>query len=70
MDADITSSEPTDLLSEKNEQTPDMGGGLPIIGYWAKHTLAPEGAKLWQTLLHKSAFYLVFRTITCGSTTR
>lgn len=35
--------------------TPEMGGGLPIIEYWAEHTLSPEGAKLWQTLLHKSA---------------
>ncbi len=26
--------------------TPDMGGGLPVIKYWAEHTLSPEGAKL------------------------
>ncbi len=32
-----------------------IGGGLPVIEYWAKHTLAPEGPKVWQTLLHKSA---------------
>ncbi|WNZ26806.1 FdhF/YdeP family oxidoreductase [Leptolyngbya sp. NK1-12] len=32
-----------------------MGGGLPVIQYWAEHTLSPEGPKLWQTLLHKSA---------------
>lgn len=37
------------------DKTPAIGGGLPIIQYWAKHTLAPEGAKLWQTLTHKSA---------------
>lgn len=57
MDADISSSQPQDdpHLANKNEQSPNIGGGLPIIGYWAKHTLAPEGAKLWQTLLHKSA---------------
>ncbi|HAA29109.1 MAG TPA: oxidoreductase [Cyanobacteria bacterium UBA8553] len=32
-----------------------MGGGLPVIEYWAEHTLSPEGPKLWKTLLHKSA---------------
>ncbi|MBD0336063.1 MAG: FdhF/YdeP family oxidoreductase [Cyanobacteria bacterium Co-bin13] len=32
-----------------------MGGGLPIIQYWAEHTLSAEGPKLWQTLTHKSA---------------
>ncbi|MCU0523297.1 MAG: FdhF/YdeP family oxidoreductase [Elainella sp. Prado103] len=32
-----------------------MGGGLSVIQYWAEHTLSPEGPKLWQTLLHKSA---------------
>ena len=37
------------------ESTPEMGGGLPIIKYWAEHTLSSEGGKLWQTLLHKSA---------------
>ena len=37
------------------ETTPEMGGGLPVIGYWAKQTLSPAGPKLWQTLLHKSA---------------
>ncbi|NJN06974.1 MAG: FdhF/YdeP family oxidoreductase [Richelia sp. RM1_1_1] len=38
-----------------NQDTPEMGGGLSVIGYWAEHTLSPSGAKLWQTLLHKSA---------------
>lgn len=47
--------EPIPALDEKNQDTPDMGGGLSIIEYWAKHTLSPEGPKLWQTLLHKSA---------------
>lgn len=37
------------------EPIPDQGGGLPVIQYWAEHTLSPEGPKLWQTLLHKSA---------------
>lgn len=40
---------------ETNEETPNMGGGLPVIEYWAEHTLSPEGPKLWKTLLHKSA---------------
>ncbi|MEO1466338.1 MAG: FdhF/YdeP family oxidoreductase, partial [Cyanobacteria bacterium J06633_1] len=31
------------------------GGGMSVIEYWAKHTLSPEGAKLWSTLNHKSA---------------
>ncbi len=39
----------------KAKKTPAIGGGLPIIKYWAEQTVAPEGAKLWQTLLHKSA---------------
>lgn len=56
MDANIKlDTQPTPALDGKNEETPDKGGGLPIIEYWAKHTLSPEGLKLWQTLLHKSA---------------
>ncbi|NDJ18210.1 FdhF/YdeP family oxidoreductase [Myxacorys almedinensis] len=46
---------PTPPFDEKNEQTPDIGGGLPVIEYWAEHTLSPEGPKLWKTLLHHSA---------------
>jgi molybdopterin-dependent oxidoreductase alpha subunit len=42
-------------FNEKNDKTPEIGGGLPIIQYWAEHTLSPEGAKLWKTLFHKSA---------------
>ncbi|HEY9647487.1 MAG TPA: FdhF/YdeP family oxidoreductase [Chroococcidiopsis sp.] len=38
-----------------DDDTPTMGGGLPVVGYWAKKTLSPQGAKLWQTLTHKSA---------------
>jgi molybdopterin-dependent oxidoreductase alpha subunit len=40
---------------KKADRTPAIGGGWPIIKYWAEHTIAPEGAKLWQTLVHKSA---------------
>jgi len=32
-----------------------IGGGLPVIEYWAKQTLSPKGPALWKTLLHKSA---------------
>jgi molybdopterin-dependent oxidoreductase alpha subunit len=40
---------------ETNPDTPPIGGGLPVIEFWAEHTLSPEGPKLWKTLLHKSA---------------
>lgn len=45
----------TPPINSQNENTSDMGGGLPVIKYWAEHTVSPEGLKLWQTLLHKSA---------------
>ena len=48
----VESNSPSDFQSKN---TPDMGGGLPVIKYWAEHTLSAEGPKLWQTLLHKSA---------------
>lgn len=34
---------------------PTMGGGLPVISYWAEKTLDLKGGLLWKTLLHKSA---------------
>lgn len=40
---------------ETNTETPAIGGGLPVIQYWAKHTLSPEGPALWKTLFHHSA---------------
>ena len=42
-------------FNQRNEETPAIGGGLPVIEYWAEHTLSTEGPKLWKTLLHKSA---------------
>jgi molybdopterin-dependent oxidoreductase alpha subunit len=42
-------------FNDKNENTPEIGGGLPVIEYWAEHTLSPEGPKLWKTLFHHSA---------------
>lgn len=42
--------------SNVTEHLPDqVGGGLPVIQYWAEQSLSPKGAKLWQTLFHKSA---------------
>ncbi len=55
MNQDNSNSQPTPSFDNKNENTPEMGGGLSVIGYWAEHTLSPEGAKLWKTLLHNSA---------------
>jgi molybdopterin-dependent oxidoreductase alpha subunit len=34
---------------------PDMGGGLPLVQYWAEKTLSPQGPQIWKTLMHKSA---------------
>ncbi|OCQ94334.1 oxidoreductase [Oscillatoriales cyanobacterium USR001] len=47
--------EPSPTFGEQNDETPKMGGGLPVIEFWAEHTLSPSGPKLWNTLLHKSA---------------
>ena len=33
----------------------DIGGGPPVIEYWAKNTLSAKGPEVWKTLLHKSA---------------
>jgi molybdopterin-dependent oxidoreductase alpha subunit len=48
-----TNPQPPDR--ETNAETPEIGGGLPVIEFWAKHTLSPESPKLWKTLLHHSA---------------
>ena len=40
---------------ESSSPTPNAGGGLPVIQYWAEKTLSPQGAQIWQTLNHKSA---------------
>jgi molybdopterin-dependent oxidoreductase alpha subunit len=56
MDANLPQNvQPTPPFDETNPETPDIGGGLPVIEYWAKHTLSPEGPKLWKTLFHNSA---------------
>lgn len=41
--------------TSQTAQPAEVGGGFPVIQYWAEHTLSPEGPKLWQTLMHKSA---------------
>lgn len=55
MDADIKQEQSHSAHNGEKHNTPEMGGGLPVIQYWAEHTLSPEGPKLWQTLLHKSS---------------
>jgi molybdopterin-dependent oxidoreductase alpha subunit len=37
------------------DRIPQAGGGMPVIQYWAEHTLSPDGVKIWQTLNHHSA---------------
>lgn len=59
--ADLSSSLKTKLPygsedhSENLDEPSVIGGGLPIITYWAKKTLQPKGALLWKTLNHKSS---------------
>lgn len=55
MDANAEKVQPLPPFNETNAATPNMGGGLSVIEYWAEHTLSPEGPKLWKSLLHKSA---------------
>lgn len=50
-----TDPQPKPPFSQTNQDTPEIGGGLPVIEYWAEHTLSPEGPKLWKTLFHHSA---------------
>jgi molybdopterin-dependent oxidoreductase alpha subunit len=37
------------------DKTPDVGGGIPVIKYWAEKTISANGVQVWQKLLHKSA---------------
>lgn len=43
------------MAADTSDHTPTVGGGMPVIQYWAEHTLSPDGIKLWKTLNHKSA---------------
>jgi molybdopterin-dependent oxidoreductase alpha subunit len=47
--------QPIPPFHETNADTPAIGGGLPVVEYWAEHTLSSEGPALWKTLLHHSA---------------
>ncbi|MCY7406696.1 MAG: FdhF/YdeP family oxidoreductase, partial [Alkalinema sp. CAN_BIN05] len=46
---------PIPPFHETNSDTPTIGGGLPVIQYWAEHTLSPQGPALWKVLNHHSA---------------
>lgn len=50
-----TDPQPIPPFHEKNEEMPDIGGGLPVIQYWMEKSLSPEGLKIWELLFHKSA---------------
>jgi molybdopterin-dependent oxidoreductase alpha subunit len=45
----------TTETQKKSSEMPSAGGGMPVIQYWAEHTLSPDGPQIWKTLLHKSA---------------
>jgi molybdopterin-dependent oxidoreductase alpha subunit len=47
--------QPVPPFNQTNADTPAIGGGLPVIQYWAEHTLSADGPALWKTLLHHSA---------------
>ncbi|MDB9374516.1 FdhF/YdeP family oxidoreductase [Nodularia sphaerocarpa] len=37
------------------EKTPDVGGGMSVIKYWAEKSISADGVQVWQKLFHKSA---------------
>ncbi len=42
-------------MTHTPKNTPQTGGGISLVKYWAEKTLSPQGKKLWETLNHKSA---------------
>lgn len=42
-------------VNRKDVYRPQVGGGWPVIGYWAKNTFSPQGLRLWQKLFHHHA---------------
>jgi molybdopterin-dependent oxidoreductase alpha subunit len=52
---EIQDSLETGLAEEANPPIAEVGGGWPVIQYWADKTLSAQGPKIWQTLFHKSA---------------
>lgn len=45
----------SDRNAAEENRIPKVGGGLPVLKYWAEQTLSPDGIKIWQTLNHHSA---------------
>lgn len=43
------------MAGDDRNTVPNAGGGMPVVQYWAEHTLSPEGPKIWKALTHKSA---------------
>ncbi|MEY2830959.1 MAG: hypothetical protein RLZZ574_217, partial [Cyanobacteriota bacterium] len=29
------------------DETPNVGGGMPLVRYWAEKTVSPDGVKIW-----------------------
>ncbi|MGB5974426.1 MAG: FdhF/YdeP family oxidoreductase, partial [Nodosilinea sp.] len=50
-------TENADTFGAKDESipAPEVGGGLPVIKYWAEKSLSPQGPQIWKKLFHKSA---------------
>jgi len=44
--------QPTPPIDSQHENTPGVGGGLPVIKYWAEHTLSPEGINCIKVLAY------------------
>lgn len=42
-------------MTEHHSKLPTVGGGMPVIQYWAAKTLSTRGPHLWKKLNHKSA---------------
>lgn len=35
--------------------TPNAGGGLPVLQYWLEKSVSPQGVKIWEKLNHQSS---------------
>lgn len=51
----LPNAQPVPPLRQGNPPVPKVGGGMPVVQYWAEQTLSPEGGQIWSKLLHKSA---------------
>jgi molybdopterin-dependent oxidoreductase alpha subunit len=51
----MTFDQYSDLASFSSTPRPDVGGGWPVIGYWAENTFNPDGLQLWEKLFHEHA---------------